>query len=204
MHSAGSSCLMTRPRAVAARKSICGLRLITFSGHVALHKPHCTQASSANRSTGRSGSSDNAPVGHADTQDEAQRATFNANLDRCRMARLPEAARYRPVSGRQRVTRGETAASIHVCSLSVKGCRLCRGFQRGNPAQRVAERIGIICLYCLDTYAIEAEAWPRPVAPVRSFFQAGNIVSCLCASEKPHGRGAIGVRRRDRFKPDSA
>src|SRR6202047_4734898 len=64
----GSSCLSTRAAAVTERKSIRGTRLITFSGQVALHSPHCTQASSANRNIGRSGSSDNAPVGHADTQ----------------------------------------------------------------------------------------------------------------------------------------
>ena len=31
-----------------------GLSVMTFSGQVALHSPHCTQASSAKRSTGRS------------------------------------------------------------------------------------------------------------------------------------------------------
>ena len=41
---------------------------MTFSGQVALHSPHCTQASSAKRSIGRSVSADSAPVGHADTQ----------------------------------------------------------------------------------------------------------------------------------------
>ena len=34
-----------------------GLNVMTFSGQVALHRPHCTQASSAKRSIGRSGSS---------------------------------------------------------------------------------------------------------------------------------------------------
>ena len=42
---------------------------MTFSGQVALHSPHCTQASSAKRSMGRSGSSVSAPVGQADTHD---------------------------------------------------------------------------------------------------------------------------------------
>src|SRR4029078_3672129 len=66
MHSAGSSCLMTRLMAVAARQLLCGLMVLTFSGHVALQSPHCTQASSAKRSVGRSGSSESAPVGQAD------------------------------------------------------------------------------------------------------------------------------------------
>src|SRR5215472_6720994 len=66
---AGSSSLMTLAWARAARKSICGLSVITFSGHVLWHSPHCTQASSTNLRTGRSGSSRSAPVGHAETQD---------------------------------------------------------------------------------------------------------------------------------------
>ena len=69
MQQNGSSSLSTRAGAVAARKSSCGLRLMTFSGQVALHSPHCTQASSAKRSIGRSGSSDSAPVGQAETQE---------------------------------------------------------------------------------------------------------------------------------------
>src|SRR3984893_3225704 len=64
----GASSLSTLAAAVAARKSIRGTRLITFSGQVALHSPHCTQASSTNRNIGRSGSPNKAPVGHADTQ----------------------------------------------------------------------------------------------------------------------------------------
>ena len=55
--------------AVAARKSICGFSVMTFSGQVASHSPHCTQASSEKRSIGRSGSADSAPVGQADTQE---------------------------------------------------------------------------------------------------------------------------------------
>ena len=63
------TCLSTREGALTARKSSCGLRLMTFSGQVALHNPHCTQASSAKRSIGRSLSSRNAPVGQAETQE---------------------------------------------------------------------------------------------------------------------------------------
>src|ERR1700719_2462310 len=68
MQQNGSSCLSTRADAVAARKSICGLSVITFSGQVAPHNPHCTQASSEKRSIGCSGLSLSAPVGQADTQ----------------------------------------------------------------------------------------------------------------------------------------
>src|SRR6516165_4835381 len=55
MQQNGSSAFKTRGEAVAARKSSWGLREMTFSGQVALHNPHCTQASSANRNRGRSG-----------------------------------------------------------------------------------------------------------------------------------------------------
>src|SRR5215472_9005609 len=44
------------------------MSVITLSGQVALHSPHWTQAASEKRRTGRSGSSDNAPVGQTDTQ----------------------------------------------------------------------------------------------------------------------------------------
>ena len=82
MQANGSSCLMMRLMAVAARKSICGFRLMTFSGQVALHSPHCTQASSAKRSIGFSGSSDSAPVGQADTQERhsVQPATLTSTV----------------------------------------------------------------------------------------------------------------------------
>src|SRR5205823_2828394 len=69
MQQNGSSCLRTRGDVVAVRKSSWGLSVITLSGQVALHNPHCTQASSTKRSIGRSGSSPSAPVGHADTQE---------------------------------------------------------------------------------------------------------------------------------------
>ena len=68
MQQNGSSSLSTRAAAASGRKSSWGLRVMTFSGQVALHSPHCTQASSVNRSIGRSGSSPSAPVGQADTQ----------------------------------------------------------------------------------------------------------------------------------------
>ena len=69
MQQNGCSSLRMRADAVAARKLSCGFSVMTFSGQVALHNPHCTQASSAKRSVGRSGSSVSAPVGQADTQE---------------------------------------------------------------------------------------------------------------------------------------
>ena len=68
--------------AVAARKSSCGVRLITFSGQVALHSPHCTQASSAKRSIGRSGSAEQRAGRAGRHAGEAQRAALDVELDR--------------------------------------------------------------------------------------------------------------------------
>src|ERR1700691_643291 len=70
MQQNGSSSLRTRAGALEAPKSIRGDNVMTFSGQVAWQRPHCTQASSTNRSTGRSGSSRKALVGHAETQDK--------------------------------------------------------------------------------------------------------------------------------------
>ena len=70
MQQNGSSCLRMRAGARAASKSIWGLSVMTCSGQVAWHSPHCTQASSTKRSIGRSGSSRNAPVGQAEAQDK--------------------------------------------------------------------------------------------------------------------------------------
>ena len=81
MQQNGSSCLITRADAVAARKSSCGFSLMTFSGQVALHSPHCTQASSAKRSVGFSGSSQRAGRAGRDAG-QAQRAAFDIDLDR--------------------------------------------------------------------------------------------------------------------------
>src|SRR5581483_6691678 len=68
MQANGSSSLRTRAGALTAAKSICGLSVMTLSGQVALHSPHCTQASSRKRRSGRSVSSPSAPVGQAATQ----------------------------------------------------------------------------------------------------------------------------------------
>src|SRR5258708_20163585 len=67
MQQNGSSSLRTRAGALAARKSIWGFSVITFSGHVAWHNPHCTQASSTNRSSRPPRSSRNPPLAHAHT-----------------------------------------------------------------------------------------------------------------------------------------
>src|SRR5262249_35593321 len=78
----GSSSLSTRAVDVAARKSSCGTSEITFSGQVALQRPHCTQASSEKRSIGLSLSAVSAPVGQAETQarQSVQPSTLSSTL----------------------------------------------------------------------------------------------------------------------------
>ena len=56
--------------------------VMTFSGQVALQRPHCTQASSVKRSSGRSGSSPSAPVGQAATQARQSVQPSNVDFDR--------------------------------------------------------------------------------------------------------------------------
>jgi hypothetical protein len=65
----GSSSLTTRRGALQAWKSSCGVSVITFSGQVAAHNPHCTQAFSAKYKAGCCSLSESAPVGQADTHE---------------------------------------------------------------------------------------------------------------------------------------
>jgi hypothetical protein len=55
MHSKGSSCLMRIAWRAASVKLRRGSRAMTFYGQVFMQSPHCTQASSWKRSSGRSG-----------------------------------------------------------------------------------------------------------------------------------------------------
>src|SRR5260370_1216809 len=68
MQAKGGSSLSTTALAAAGAKLNRGTRVMTFSGQVALHSPHWTQASSWKRSCGSSGLSWSAPVGQAPTQ----------------------------------------------------------------------------------------------------------------------------------------
>ena len=137
----GSSSLSTRALAVAARKSSCGVSVITFSGQVALHSPHCTQASSAKRSIGRSGLSLSAPVGQADTQ--ARQSVQPSTL----ISTAPNGA---PCGQRDDIDRGRRGAlqlaqrepharrACRPTGRKLAGCGAAAG--RSDRAQRVAER----------------------------------------------------------------
>ena len=130
--------------AVAARKSSCGLSVITFSGQVALHSPHCTQASSAKRSVGRSGSSPSAPVGQADTQarQSVQPATSISILPKG----APRAARRRrPARAPRGAARATPGAARRACrprlrnsrvAAPARRCRWRAASRRARPGRR--------------------------------------------------------------------
>src|SRR5918995_1722135 len=86
MQRQGSSCLIRMGEREDSVKFSWGCSLITFSGQVFLHRPHWTQASSVKLSIGRSGLSDRAPVGQADTQ-ARQRVQPSVSI-----ARVPKGA----------------------------------------------------------------------------------------------------------------
>ena len=130
---------------------------MTFSGQVALHSPHCTQASSAKRSIGRSVSAESAPVGHADTQ--ARQSVQPSTL----ISTAPNGA-----SGRQRhdIDRRRRGAlqlaqrEPHHVALAADGGESSPAAApaSGDGAQRFAERIRIVGLDGGDA----APAKPRP------------------------------------------
>ncbi len=157
MHWNGSSSLMTRLDAVAARKSICGFRPITFSGQVAWHRPHCTQASSAKRSIGRSGSSLNAPVGQAETQarHSVQPSTFTSTVPKgapSGSAMISTGVGATPCSSRK-----AEPHQVLLLAHGREGRRLRRAVHRLDRAQGLAERIGIVGLDGRNARAGKAE-----------------------------------------------
>ena len=175
---------------------------MTFSGQVALHSPHCTQASSAKRSIGRSGSSDSAPVGQAETQERqsVQPSTLTSTV--------PNGA----PSGSATTSTGAGAAACisrkrkpHHVALAADGGerrRLCRAVHRRNGAQRAAKRIGIVGLDAADARAGKAKPGEDRLRQRDGLGKPGDVVARPGAQQKPHRRCAIGKRRRDRFQPD--
>ena len=141
----GSSSLSTRAAAVAARKSSCGSSVITFSGQVALHSPHCTQASSAKRSIGRSGSSSSAPVGQADTQarQSVQPSTLTSTAPNG--APCGQRDRRRPAPARRGAARAARAACTSRLpptgrKLAGRGAALAAARSRAAPRRAHRDR----------------------------------------------------------------
>ena len=188
--------------AVAARKSICGFRLMTFSGQVALHSPHCTQASSAKRSIGLSGSSDSAPVGQAETQDRhsVQPSTLTSTVPNgapCGSGTMSTGAGAAACSSR---SASRTTSRLRPTAEKVAGLA---APSIGAMARKAsAERIRIVGLDGCDARAGKAEAGEDRLRQRDGLGEAGHIVARLGADEEAHRRRAVGKRRRDRFQSD--
>ena len=133
------------------------MRLITFSGQVALHRPHCTQASSAKRSIGRSGSSSSAPVGQADTQarQSVQPSTLSSTAPNGAPCRQRDHIDRRGRGALQLAQR--EAQHVALGADRQEACRPRRRLGGVDGAQRVAERVGIVGLDRRHASGAEAE-----------------------------------------------
>src|ERR1700722_12074050 len=166
----GSSSLSTRAAAVAARKSIRGMRLITFSGQVALHSPHCTQASSTKRNIGRSGSPDKAPVGQAETQ--ARQSVQPSVL----ISTDPNGA----PAGRATLSTGAGAArcSSRNASRNISRFDPTGGKPAGrDSAQHLSKREWIIGLDAPDPHAVEAKPGKNRLHERQSVHEPGDVMA---------------------------
>jgi hypothetical protein len=202
MHSNGASSFSTRAAAVAARKSICGLSVMTFSGQVALHSPHCTQASSAKRSIGRSVSAESAPVGHADTQ--ARQSVQPSTL----ISTAPNGA---PCGSGTDIDRNRRRAlqlakrEPHDVALAAdrrKARRLRRRRQHRDGAHGLAQRVRIVGLDGGDAAGAEAQARENRLRQRDGVPQSGHVVTRPGAQQKAQRACAVGECRRDRFEAD--
>ena len=152
---------MTRACAVAARKSSCGVSVITFSGQVAWHSPHCTQASSAKRSIGRSGSSEQRAGRTGRHAGEAQRAAFDIDLDGAERRALAAARSRRPAAGAARCS-SRNASRMHV-ALAADRPRSSPAAARPAPARWRAAPRRSASGSSVSMVATLPAAKPRPV-----------------------------------------
>ena len=175
---------------------------MTFSGQVALHSPHCTQASSAKRSIGRSVSAESAPVGQADTQ--ARQSVQPSTLISTAPNGAP-AGSGTTSTGAGAARCNSRSASRITSRLPPTGCearRPRRRRQRGDGAQRLAERIRIVGLDGGDAAGAEAQARQDRLRQRDGLAQTGDVVARPGAQQEPHGARAIGECRRDRLQAD--
>ena len=151
---------------------------MTFSGQVAWHSPHCTQASSAKRSSGRSGSSVSAPVGQADTQarHSVQPATFTSHRAEGRAARAAARHRRLPVPpGAARAARSAARRVWRPVGRKSAGRGAAR--HRGIARSAAAQHVGIVGLDGRDP--IGAEPRPRRTGSASAMVCANPAMSCL-------------------------
>ena len=177
--------------------------MITFSGQVAWHRPHCTQASSAKRSIGFSGSSDSAPVGQAETQDRhsVQPSTLTSTVPNgapCGSATMSTGA------GRRRVQLAQRKP--HHVALAADGGRRSRAWPRRPSARWRARR----CRARPDRRsrwlrrARRQSRGRRGSARPARWSCARPAISWrgLARTRKRTARRAVGERRCDRFQSD--
>ncbi len=141
----GSSAFTTWIREASGARLRRGSRVITFSGHVAAHSPHCTHASSRKRSSGESGFAVKALVGQ--TMVQARHSVQPSVATRARPkgafsgmaitgAAAPVAPRVAACSARKawRVTsRGAPMGR------NVSGCQVVRSARVGASASSIAK-----------------------------------------------------------------
>ena len=176
---------------------------MTFSGQVALHSPHCTQASSAKRSIGRSVSAESAPVGHADTQ--ARQSVQPSTLISTAPNGAPCRQRHDIDRRRRRALQLAKREPHHVALAADrrKARRLRRRRQRRDGAQRLAQRIRIVGLDGGDAAGAEAQARQGSAPPARwSCASPVDVVTRPGAQQEAQRACAIGESRRDRFEAD--
>ena len=176
---------------------------MTFSGQVALHSPHCTQASSAKRSIGFSGSSDSAPVGQAETQDRhsVQPSTLTSTVPNgapCGSGTMSTGAGAAACSSRSacRTTSRLRPAAAKVAGLAAAsiGAMARNALRRARPDRRSRS---------LRRARRQSRGRQGSAAPARWSWRGRlMIVARLGADEKAHRRRAVGKRRRHRFQPD--
>ncbi len=202
MQQNGGSSLRMRGEAVATRKSSCGLSVMTFSGQVALHSPHCTQASSPKRSIGCSALSVSAPVGHAETQ--ARQSVQPATS----ISTAPNGAS----SGSATTSTGAGAARCSSRSAMRRTPRLPPVGRKvagrgdggiGGMARRAAPRASGSSVSMVPTRsASEAEPMQDRLGQRQGAPQARHVMARTRAQQEAHGAGAVGERRGDCFETD--
>ena len=169
------------------------MRLITFSGHVTLHNPHWTHASSTKRSIGQSGLSSSAPVGQALTQD---RHSVQPSVS---TSSVPKGA----PGGSGRMSTGAARHGVEMAQRQHRHAALVAHRQEGRGTRAVAcgqsvkrrlDRVGIVAVDDADTTLAEAEAAHDRFAQPELARESSQLLALLRVDQQADGRGAEGER----------
>ena len=176
--------------------------MMTFSGQVAWHSPHCTQASSAKRSVGRSGSSSSAPVGQADTQarQSVQPSTLTSTVPNgapAGSATTSTGAGAARCSSRK-ASRITSRLPPNGAKLAGRGAAACAGMARSAAPSASGSSVSMV--------ATRSAPKPRPIrigsASAMVLVRPAMSWRGFARSRKRKAAGAIGEGRRDRFESD--